>query len=73
MIDRYSKIVLTTIAAALTVIAGQQVFQTATAAGTTCGITTPCMSVNVYWDQIHSEWKRCSASDRACYYVAVKR
>lgn len=73
MIDRYSKTVLTIIAAALTVIAGQQLFQTATAAATTCGITTPCMSINVYWDNVFSEWKRCSTSDRACYSVAVKQ
>jgi hypothetical protein len=71
--DRYSKAVLTVIAIALTVIAGQQLFQTATAQGATCGITKPCKSVNVYWDGNSSEWKTCDTGDRACYMVTVKK
>lgn len=69
--DLYSKAVLTIIAAALTVIAGQQLFQTATAQGATCGIKNPCMSINVYREG--GEWKTCDTGDRACYVVAVKK
>ena len=71
--DRYLKAVLTVIAAALTIIAGQQVFQTAWAQGSTCGTTNPCKTVNVYWDDSSFEWKTCDRSDRACYFVALKK
>ena len=74
MIDRYSKLTLTVIAAALSVIAGQQLFQTAVAQdGAACGTTTPCMVVNAYWDDNSYRWKRCDTGDRACYVVAVKK
>ena len=69
--DLYSKAVLSIIAAALTVIAGQQLFQTAIAQGATCGTTTPCMSINVYREGW--EWKTCDTGNRACYLVAVKK
>ena len=70
--DRYTKIVLTVIAAALTWIAGQQLLSGA-AADSTCGIQTPCMVVNVYRDSSSMSWEPCYKGGRACYAVATSK
>jgi hypothetical protein len=73
MIDRYSKIVLTVIAAALTIIAARQLFDPAMATDATCGTNSPCMTTIVYWDDISQKWRPCEGANRACFWVGVKQ
>jgi hypothetical protein len=73
MNDRYTKFVLTIIAAALSTIAVQQLLRTASAENTTltCGETRPCMVQNVYWDGNSQKWTPCSETRRGCYNVGA--
>jgi hypothetical protein len=71
MNDRYMKSVLTIIAAALSAIALQQLLPMANAQGTSCGVTQPCMVVNVLWDGTSQKWRPCSETQRGCYNVGA--
>ncbi|MCP3385208.1 MULTISPECIES: hypothetical protein [unclassified Bradyrhizobium] len=74
MTDRYTKSVLTVIAAALSIIAARQFLQTAEAQTGQCGNQAhPCATYNVYWDSSFSEWKPCYESSRGCYVVGTVR
>ncbi len=72
-IDRYSRFVLTVIAAALSVIATRQLLGPADAQGPSCGeIRAPCAVVNVVRDQ-YDNWTPCFEADRRCYAVGSIR
>ena len=70
MTDRYTKIMLTVIAVALTTIASRQFLETAEAQTPPCGAQmNPCAVYNVYRDGY--EWKPCYKFDRGCYAVGI--
>lgn len=72
MADRYTKSVLTVIAAALCMIATQQFLRTAEAETGRCGDPShPCATYNVYWESNSSQWIPCYGTGRSCYAVGT--
>jgi hypothetical protein len=71
MTDRYTKIVLTVIAAALTCIASEQLFSKAKA-DSTCGVDVPCKVIAVHPSLTTGGWTPCYKGDLPCYIVVSK-
>jgi hypothetical protein len=69
--DKYTKFILTIIAAALSTIAAQQLFRTAEAESATCGVVKPCMVFNAYKDG--NDWKPCYDTTQSCYVVGTRK
>ena len=75
MIDRYSKIVLTIIAAALVASVAQQYVAPARAVSGSCGSSeAPCMVIVSTWDNFRGRAKPCSdAPQFPCLGVMIAR
>ena len=77
MVDRYTKAVLTVIAMALTVIAGQHALSPAQAqfgpqAARGCGSErNPCAVINVIYERSAGEFRACSEVGLPCYGVKL--
>ena len=70
MVDRYTKIVLTVIAAALVTLTIQQGGRSASAVGESCGVTNPCYVMNVLREE--NGWVTCEKAGRPCFTVNTK-
>lgn len=69
MVDRYTKVILTIIAGALLVIAGQNAMRSAAAQIDTCTLANPCAVFNVIPDGNDAE--TCFESKRRCFAVST--
>lgn len=75
MTNRYTNIVLTVIAVALSTIAAQNFLRPAEAqSGGACGTAAkPCAVFNMTYEQSSSRWFPCYSVNYGCFYVAERR
>lgn len=71
MIDIYTKVVLTLIAAALAVLAFQALTPTATAQGTQCSRSNPCPVFLMSREDRFDDYEECFFME-SCLYVRVE-
>ena len=74
MTNRYTNIILTVIAIALTTMAFQNLFKPAEAQATACGSRDhPCAVVNMRFEQVSNKWLPCYEINYGCYIVVEKK
>jgi hypothetical protein len=72
MTDRYTKLVLTVIAAALVALTAIQLTTPAGAEIGQCLEDRPCYVVNVLWNKSSSRWEACTGTKMPCFIVDSK-
>ncbi len=73
MIDRYTKLVLTVIAACLASLAAQHALSPTIAQTDRCGVETPCKVINVHpTGAFPNNWVPCYDLRETCFVVKMQ-